>query len=221
MVLSATFSAQPDAAALLGQAEYETGLHDFGDRRFRGPLEALVAFLSAGGLGADDRRAALGQVVRVLGGRLRLIEDRKRYPGIADERIEAPVIVIGFPRSGTTLLHALLAAAPGNRAPLYWEIARPSPPVSLAAAGDPRIAEGTRDIERWLADYAGFIAQHPYFDAGGQTPMECESLLVYDLRNAYPTFFSKVPFGFGWAEEGADDEYYASHRRFLQHLQFG
>jgi hypothetical protein len=221
MARSATFSPRPDAAALLAQASYETGLHDFGDGQFRGPLEALVRFLGAGGLGADDRRAAFGQVVRVLGWRLRLVEDRKRYPGIADERIEAPVIVIGFPRSGTTLLHALLAAAPGNRAPLYWEIARPSPPVSLAAAGDPRLAEGTRDIERWLADYAGFITQHPYFDAGGETPMECESLLVYDLRNAYPTIFSKVPFGFGWAEAGSGQEYYASHRRFLQHLQFG
>ncbi len=222
MARSATFGAQPDTAALLAQAEYETGLHDFGDGQFRGPLDALVRFLNAaGGLGADDRRAAFGQVVRVLGWRLRLVEDRKRYPGIADERIEAPLIVIGFPRSGTTLLHALLAQAPGHRAPLYWEVARPSPPVSLAAPGDPRIAEGTRDIERWLAEYAGFIAQHPYFDAGGETPMECESLLVYDLRNAYPTMFSKVPFGHPWAEEGAAHEYYASHRQFLQHLQFG
>ncbi len=222
MVRSATFSAQPDAAALLAQATFETGLRDFGDGQFRGPLQAFVRFLNAaGGIGADDRRAAFGQMVQVLGWRLRLVEDGKRYPGIADERIEAPLIVIGFPRSGTTLLHALLAAAPGHRAPLYWEIARPSPPVSLAAPGDPRIAEGTRDVERWLADYAGFIAQHPYFDAGGETPMECESLLVYDLRNAYPTMFSKVPYGPVWAEEGADHEYYASHRRFLQHLQFG
>jgi hypothetical protein len=80
MGLSATFSAQPDAAALLAQAEYETGLHDFGDRRFRGPLEALVAFLSAGGLGADDRRAALGQVVRVLGGRCWMSPTRNTRP---------------------------------------------------------------------------------------------------------------------------------------------
>jgi Sulfotransferase family len=222
MVRSATFNPQPDAAALLAQAEYETGLHDFGRRQFRGSLGAFVHLVnSAGQLGADDRRAAFGQMVRVLGWRLRLVEDRKRYPGIADERIEAPLIVVGFPRSGTTLLHALLAGAPGNRAPLYWEIARPSPPPSLAAPGDPRIAEGTRDIERWLADYGGFIAQHPYFDAGGQTPMECESLLVYDLRNAYPTMFSKVPFGHPWAEEQSDEEYYASHQDFLQHLQFG
>ena len=222
MARSATFLAQPDAAALLAQAQYETGLHDFGDGRFRGPLAAFVELVnSAGQLSLDDRRAAFGQMVRVLAERLRLIEDRKRYPGIADERIEAPLIVIGFPRSGTTLLHALLAAAPGNRAPLYWEIARPSPPPSLAAVGDPRIGEGTRDIERWLAGYPGFIAQHPYFDAGGETPMECESLLVYDLRNAYPAMFSKVPYGQPWAAAGTGDEYYAAHRGFLQHLQFG
>lgn len=51
--------------------------------------------------------------------------------------------------------------------------------------------------------------------------MECESLLVCDLRNAYPAIFSKAPFGHPWADEGADHEYYASHRAFLQHLQFG
>ena len=222
MARSLTFSKRPDVAALLAQAEAETGLHDFGDGQFRDSLAAFTGFVnSQEQLGADSRRAAFGQMVRVLGWRLQLVEDRKRYPGIEDEPIEAPLIVIGFPRSGTTLLHALLAAAPGNRAPLYWEIARPSPPPSLAAPGDPRIGEGTRDIERWLAEYPGFIAQHPYFDAGGETPMECESLLIYDLRNAYPTMFSKVPFGYPWAAEGTDEQYYASHRQLLQHLQFG
>jgi len=222
MARSATFGPQPDVAALLAQAEYEAGLHDFGGGQFRVPLRAFTEFVnSAGQLGPDDRRAAFGQMVRVLAGRLRLIEDRKRYPGIVKERIDAPLIVVGFPRSGTTLLHALLAAAPGHRAPLYWEIARPSPPPSLAAPGDPRLGEGTRDIERWLADYPGFIAQHPYFDAGGETPMECESLLVYDLRNAYPAMFSKVPYGHPWAAGGSDQDYYAAHRDVLQHLQFG
>lgn len=117
MARSATFSARPDTAVLLAQAEAETGLHDFGDRQFREPLDAFVRFVnSQDQLSADDRRAAFGQMVQVLGWRLRLVEDRKRYPGIADERIEAPLIVVGFPRSGTTLLHALLAEAPGHRA---------------------------------------------------------------------------------------------------------
>ena len=121
MTRSVTFSERPDVAALLAQAEAETGLDDFGDGQFRGSLAAFAAFVnSQQQLGADSRRAAFGQMVRVLGWRLRLVEDRKRYPGIGDERIEAPLIVIGFPRSGTTLLHALLAADPGNRAPLNW-----------------------------------------------------------------------------------------------------
>src|SRR5882724_7160710 len=97
MARSATFSPRPDAAALLAQAECETGLHDFGDGRIRGPLEEFARFLHAqADLGADHRRAAFGQMVRVLGWRLRLVEDRKRYPGIADERIGAPLIVVGF-----------------------------------------------------------------------------------------------------------------------------
>lgn len=49
MARSATFSARPGAAALLAQAEHETGLHDFGNEQFRGPLEAFVRFLNAAG----------------------------------------------------------------------------------------------------------------------------------------------------------------------------
>jgi hypothetical protein len=102
MTRSVTFSERPDVAALLAQAEAETGLHDFGDDQLRGPLAAFTGFVnSQEQLSADSRRAAFGQMVRVLGWRLRLVEDRKRYPGIADEHIEAPLIVIGFPRSGT------------------------------------------------------------------------------------------------------------------------
>ncbi|HTQ90706.1 MAG TPA: hypothetical protein VMK84_14580 [Streptosporangiaceae bacterium] len=97
-----TFSERPDMAALLAQAEADTGLHDFGDDQLHGPLAAFTGFVnSQEQLSADSRRAAFGQMVRVLGWRLRLVEDRKRYPGIADEHIEAPLIVIGFPRSGT------------------------------------------------------------------------------------------------------------------------
>ena len=39
MARSATFSAQPDAAALLAQAEDHTGLHDFGDDQTEGKGE--------------------------------------------------------------------------------------------------------------------------------------------------------------------------------------
>jgi hypothetical protein len=48
----------------------------------------------------------------------RLVAD---YPAIADERIAAPIIVVGLPRTATTLTHHILAGAEGVRGPLLWE----------------------------------------------------------------------------------------------------
>jgi len=42
MARSVTFSERPDVAGLLAQAEAETGLHDYGDDQFRGPLAAFT-----------------------------------------------------------------------------------------------------------------------------------------------------------------------------------
>lgn len=221
MAASATFSSSVDREALLQQAMVDTGLSDFGDDEFLTALDGFVAVMTASPQGAPDKIAAYGQMVNVLSWRLRMVADRKRYPAIAEERIVAPLMVIGFPRCGTTLLHALLTACPGNRAPLWWEVARPSPPPSLAASGDPRVGEATRDIERWLADYPGFLTQHPYHDSGGLSSMECESLMVYDLRSAYPMQFSKVPFAVAWANIGDERATYRAHHTALQHLQYG
>ena len=58
MTRSVTFSERPDVAALLAQAEAETGLHDFGDDQLRGPLAAFTGFVnSQEQLSADSRRA--------------------------------------------------------------------------------------------------------------------------------------------------------------------
>ena len=199
----------------------ETALSDFGDDGFRPSLDRFVEILRLPTQSAPDKVAAYGQMVNVLSWRLRMIADRKRYPAIEEERIVAPLIVIGFPRCGTTLLHALLTECPGNRAPLWWELARPSPPPSLAPAGDPRMGQATRDMERWLAEYPGFLTQHPYHDAGGGSSMECEALMVHDLRNAYPMLLSKVPFFTPWADNSDPVASYRAHHALLQHLQYG
>ncbi|MEU6860556.1 sulfotransferase [Glycomyces sp. NPDC046736] len=45
-----------------------------------------------------------------------------RYPEVKQERIEAPVFVIGLPRTATTLTHKILANAQGGRGPYMWEM---------------------------------------------------------------------------------------------------
>jgi Sulfotransferase family len=220
----ATFDGDLDRDALLAQATAETGLADFGDDgdpSFPAALDRFAATMAASDLGRPAKVAAYGQLVSVLSWRLRMVADRRRYPAITDERIVAPLFVVGFPRCGTTLLHALLAAGPGHRAPLWWEVARPSPPPSLAEPGDWRIGQANRDMERWLADYPGMLAQHPYHDEGAFASMECEALLAYDLRNAYPMVMPSVPFAPAWADGSDAAAVYRAHHAVLQHLQFG
>ena len=91
----------------------ETSLSDFGDDGFRPSLDRFVDV--AAPLPRSRRRtrsAAYGQMVNVLSWRLRMIADRKRYPAIAEERIVAPLVVIGFPA-----LRHHAAACPADRVP--------------------------------------------------------------------------------------------------------
>lgn len=104
-----------DAAEMLAAAEAETGLHDYGDPTLPQRFTVAVEHLNALGLDADGRFEA-AQVCRwLLTSRLELIEDRNRYP-IGAEVIDAPMFVTGEPRSGTTLMHALMSVDPHARA---------------------------------------------------------------------------------------------------------
>ena len=214
--------ASPDVETVLTAARQRAGLEDFGTNWVPESLDNLVCFLNSDATIEEGRRAAAyEQIVDVLAGRLRLVEDRKRHPEIDDEVITAPIIVMGFGRSGTTFLHSLIAEDPHNRAPAYWEVARPSPPPTFADADDPRIEAGHRDIEQWLEGLPGFITQHPYWDQGALALMECESFLVYNLSHHYPIQESQIPYGTPWAVDTDARTRYEFHRWFLQQLQYG
>ena len=60
---------------------------------------------------AHGRRQAEEVCHWLLTSRLEFFEDRNRYP-IAEEVIERPMFVTGEPRSGTTLMHALMSVDP-------------------------------------------------------------------------------------------------------------
>ena len=61
-------------------------------------------------------------VLQTLCSRLQMEQDRQLYPNIAQQEIREPLFIVGLPRSGTTLLHSLLAADPEHRCPLMWEV---------------------------------------------------------------------------------------------------
>ena len=123
-----------DEGRLLDAARREAGVSDFGDESFREPLRLLLrALASEARLTLVGRIAARADIVGLLVNRLRLEEDRKRYPGISEERIGHPLFVVGLPRTGSTLLHHLLAQDPASRVARAWEVMEPSPPARTRA----------------------------------------------------------------------------------------
>lgn len=148
-------SLSPDA--LESAAKERTGLQNFGDWPLEAPLTALCQSLNEEmDLHALGRVYAFEQLAGALATRLRLVELWKRRPEILDERIERPIIIIGLPRSGTTILHRLLARDPDARVSPFWEQVAPLPLGDAEASQpepDPRIAliQGSLDTLHMMA----------------------------------------------------------------------
>ncbi len=118
------------------------GLEDFGDGPFVEPLGLFLDSLeNEARLNETGRLIARERALLHIVNRLNYVNDRKLYPEIAEQKIVRPVFIIGFPRTGTTILHDILAQDPDSRAPLTWEVTFPSPPPEASTFHtDPRIA---------------------------------------------------------------------------------
>ncbi len=205
-------------AELLAAAERATGLSDFGADSFRpGLRELLRCFEGEAQLTTLGRSMARGNVIAALTTRLRLVDWRRRHPELAGEEIRRPLFVLGMPRTGTTLLHGLLAQDPAVRAPLSWEVSEPCPaPETASFESDPRIAAARareRDIEKIAP---GFLAIHPM---GAQLPQECVSLTAPEFMSMQWEAAYAVPSYQRWWEAQDHGPTFRWHRAFLQHLQ--
>jgi hypothetical protein len=207
-----------DEAALLAAAERATGLADFGAEDYRAPLRELLRHLEGEAkLTTLGRTMARGQLLGALTTRLRLVDWRKRHAEVAQQEIRSPLFVLGLPRTGTTLLHGLLAQDERHRAPLTWEVADPCPaPERATFASDARIAAmraRERDIERVAP---GFSAIHPM---GALLPQECVSMTASAFYSMQWEATYAVPSYQRWCEAADPAPAYRWHRAFLQHLQ--
>ena len=214
-------SAFPNLAepALLNKACRLTGLDDFGDESFRQPLGILLRSLHTDAhLNLVGRIVAHGDVVRLLCNRLRLVEDRKRHPGIDDQIIVRPLFITGLPRTGSTLLHALLAQDPAARVPQTWEVMYPSPPPeSVSYRSDPRLARTARDL-KWLDLLMPSFKSAHLIDA--RLPQECIAITAMAfISYMFESMFFVSSYR-RWHEDLDKAPAYEFHRQFLQQLQW-
>jgi hypothetical protein len=211
---------QFSADSLMAEARTRaSGLEDLGPGPFREPLELLVSSLEA-----DARLNPVGQYIareRALAhivNRLQYVNDRKLYPAIAQQKIVKPVFIIGLVRTGTTILHDILAQDPANRAPLTWEVTFPSPPPTTATFhSDPRIARCEAGFPPLDERRERFKAMHPM---GAQLSQECVVMMGDTMCT--PLFHNqfRVNRYQDWVDGDADWAHvYDFHQRQLQHLQ--
>lgn len=206
-----------DRPCLQAAAEGATGLSDWDDPTFLENIDVLIASLHAeAGLSAAGEAALAQRLFATLRQRLMVVDDRKRQPGIAEVTIERPIIVTGNGRSGTTLLHNLLALAPGHRGLRYWEMMRPSPPPEEAGYdSDPRIDEIEQQLIAQGFKASSTMAKHPY---GADRMEECSTLLELAGVGGYWGAIADVPTYTRRRETADFHAPYRFHRMLLQHL---
>ena len=95
---------------LITAARHRARLNDFGDETFREPLRRLLDCCeSEARLNAIGKLTLAEDILQLLISRLEMQRDRQNWPRISKETIVAPLFIFGLPRTGTTLLHSLLA----------------------------------------------------------------------------------------------------------------
>jgi len=125
-----------------------------------------------------------------------------------------PLFIVGLPRTGTTLLHMLLAQDPSNRVPRTWEVMHPSP----AEGGErKRIRRTARELA-WMERLApGFRVMHPL---APELPQECIAIDSHALQGYEFQTTHHVPGYQEWLDARERAPAYRYHRRFLQYLQW-
>jgi hypothetical protein len=197
------------------------GETDLGPVPFVEPLELVLSSLEdEARLNVIGRMIARERMVGHTANRLGYVHDRKVDSSIAEQKIVKPVFIIGMPRTGTTILHDILASDPANRAPMTWEVMFPSPPPQAATFhSDPRIAACAATFPSVDAQIPAFKAMHPM---GAELSQECVTMMGEAMCT--PLFHNqfRVPSYEDWIDGVADwTHVYDFHHQQLQHLQSG
>jgi hypothetical protein len=205
---------------LVTRACERAGLEDFGGDSWREGLTLLVDTVeSTPGVSPGGREFVYGQFVDALWNRLRVVDYRKRHPEVADERVDSPLVVLGLPRTGTSLASYLLDQDPLRRSLLTWEAedsVPPSTPETLRT--DPRCLKKKAELEV-LAEglKAANIPMIHWDEADG--PTECMFVQNQDFKAYLWEAFMPTTEYADWLLEADMTSTYAYERTVLQLLQ--
>lgn len=208
-----------DREQLLALARERAGLDDFGDTWFFEPMDQ---FISASNREANLTEMGLGgqieTIVKGLVSRLRMVDDIKRHPEILDEKIEVAGIILGLPRTGSTIFHRLLASAPGMTAIRWYEAQNYAPfPGEDPVTSPDRRAYAQAMIDGWLNAAPELASIHPLDpDAPDEEILILGQLFVSTMVEAM-TF---APSFAAWLNDYDQSRGHEDLKTILQYLQW-
>jgi len=116
-----------DRNVILEDAIKKTGYKNFGNEKYIEVLDRLIDNIDKVDM-TPLGKYFLNFIARKTAiNRLYIENYIEKHPEIEDIPIESPVFVIGFPRTGTTLLQNILSSGEGYRSLYLWELATPYP----------------------------------------------------------------------------------------------
>jgi hypothetical protein len=204
---------------IITAAVRKAGFNDFGDFCDEALQRVCDSLENEADLTLLGRIMARGCLVNNLANRLQIIQWRKDHPEVEQQEIRKPLFINGLPRTGTTILHALLDVDPANRSPLFWEVEYPVPPaVPETWTSDSRIAEDQKALNQLFQICPGFEAVHPM---GATMPQECVAIFTMEMlsESLHATF--NIPSYCNWLDDQTLESAYHWHRMTLQHFQSG
>jgi hypothetical protein len=209
-----------DADGLLAAARKKTGLSDFGsDHDFEKPMRSFLRSLeNEAHLTIVGRWMARRDVYVMLCNRLLIAETLRTTPEILDVPVKDPIFIVGLSRSGTSILHELLAQDPAHRTLGTWEARYPCPPPEPGKAeSDPRFKLAHREVRLWPTLVPAYEAMH---EMGAQLPTECGDIMCTSfLADRLPALY-QVPTYAAEALAMPIKPAYEIHKQILQILQW-
>ncbi|MFC5697195.1 sulfotransferase family protein [Pseudomonas sp. GCM10022186] len=205
--------------SLLAEASARAGgLDDFGPGDFREALRVLERALHEEARLSEQGRTLLREkLVAQLANRLVIEDHCKRHPEILQQRVDDPLVIVGLPRTGTTLLQRLLAVDPQFSKAQWWETRYPAPlPGEPLEQPGERIGRARAEVAAMIEFVPQILAIHP-LDA--EQPDEEFMLMEHSFLCAMDSYVN-VPAYTAWLDRQDQTQVYAYLKKMLQFLQW-
>ena len=204
---------------IINEAKNQTGLENFGNPLFVEGFKTLInsinkeADLNEVGVEAQKHR-----LIGILANILRIESAFIENPEILNEEIKSPVVIVGLPRTGSTMTHRLLASDPNHTAMLWWEGRYPAM-LENEQRGNPvdRMEMGKAEVEAVMQASPDALTIHPWDYKGADEEI---LLLEHTFFSTVPESFMRLPAYSQWVESQDHIHAYVQLKKMLQYLQW-